>query len=261
MHWRSDNAGFAEPNTGLAFFVGGYDASYNFVSSTVAIDTVATTNTGTLAFEDKPDMIIPRGDLSAVASTDQTYAIATGGFGAEKGFCEPLLDVERYDFAASEWMEISKMNAGRGDKALVAFKSHFFAMGGERQIIGICDIDPDDEPAVGEKTIAVDDFEVYHPETDSWEVLVDDLPYHNFRFAAVGFDDIDAIYAFGGQKQFSEDCQCYRTTDEIFAFAEHGNDESGELEQSNGMGEGSSAVFCSTFFIGAVAIVMGMILI
>ena len=206
----------------MAYFVGGYDATYGFLGSVLAVDAAATLSSGgSVVTVSKSPLLFPRGDLTAVASSDNSYAVVTGGFGEEEGFCAPLTDVERYDFASDQWTEIAPLNHGRGDKALVAFKNHIFAMGGERQIINICELS--DEPAVGEKTIPVDDIEVYHEENNSWETLLD-LPNHRFRFAAVGFDDLNSIFLFGGQKSFDKSCECFRATDEVFAFAE-GDDE------------------------------------
>ena len=219
--WRSDNAGFA--SDGLAYFVGGYNATYGFLGSVFAVDAAATLAGGSVVTVPKSPLLFPRGDLTAVASTDNSYAVVTGGFGEVQGFCAPLTDAERYDFVSDQWTEIAPLNNGRGDKALVVFKNHFFALGGERQIIDICKLA--DEPEVGEKTIAVDDIEVYHAETNSWDTLLD-LPNHRFRFAAAAFDDLDSIFAFGGQKGYDKSCACFRATDEVYVFAEGVGEES-----------------------------------
>jgi N-acetylneuraminic acid mutarotase len=249
---RSDNAGFGDGST-MAYFVGGYNATYGFIGSVVAIDTVVTTESGILEVVDKNPLLLARGDLTAVTSADSSYAIVTGGFGVADGFCEPLVEVERYNFASGDWSLISDINSGRSDKALVEFQGHIFAMGGERQIIGICDVAEGNEPQVGEETIPVDDVEVYHPETDSWEVLVDDLPDHRFRFSAVGYDDIDSIYMFGGQYSYDETCQCFKTTDEIHVFSEKADTSpgptSGAYSVIYGFGAGIVASSLTLFFV------------
>jgi hypothetical protein len=218
-NWRSDNAGFAD-NNGVVYFVGGYDPSYHYLATVFAVDAQATLTTGIVQTVERAPLLFARGDLTAVTDPNQTYAIVSGGFGDAVGFCAPLLNVERYNFATDKWSEIDQLNRGRGDKALVEFKDHFFALGGERQIEGVCQLSPDNEPEVGEQTIAVDDVEVYYPETDTWETLVDDLPNHRFRFVAIGYDDVDAMYTFGGQLSYDGSCQCYRTTDSVYIFAE-----------------------------------------
>ena len=141
----------------------------------------------------------------------------TGGFGEADLFCAPMVSVEQYDFEADTWTQIADLNQARGDKALVVLGDHVFAMGGERPVLGICELD---SPEPGEKTLAIDDLEMYHADDNEWVTLMEDLPSHRFRFSAIGYNDIESIYVFGGQKDYDESCNCFVATDEVLTYTE-----------------------------------------
>jgi N-acetylneuraminic acid mutarotase len=217
----SDLAGFAYGTE--AFFAGGYQLDYTAVSTVFAIDAVNTAQTGTLSITPKSSMMYSRGDLSSAttSATDDdeasAAAFAAGGFTHENDFCSALTVVERYDFATDTWQELAPLTTGRSDKAVVYLTGYLFVLGGESQLDNICELA--DEPEPGEQTIAIDDVEVYDPETNQWIVL-EDFPQHRFRFTAVAVNEEHKIITFGGQTAFDEDCLCFRTTDEIVVYTE-----------------------------------------
>ena len=131
-----------------------------------------------------------------------------------QNFCEPLDATEYYDFDMDLWREADDLNVARGDKALVVLDDVVYSIGGERQIANIC---LEDTPEPGEETVPLQDVEYWNSETDEW-VKLEDLPRHRFRFAAVGFEN--KIYSFGGQLAFEEECQCFRTSDEVTVYKE-----------------------------------------
>ncbi|GKY94809.1 hypothetical protein MPSEU_000446100 [Mayamaea pseudoterrestris] len=214
----SDLGGFGKGNN--AFFVGGYNYTYGFRDAVFAIDSRASLASGSssLVIQDKAPLRVARGDLTAVVNDDETYAIVTGGFGVTNEFCAPLAEVERYNFNDDSWRLIAPMNKPRSDIALVELNGNIIALGGERQILNICEIDP---PEVGEATFAVDDVEVLDVNASScstkWTVL-QDLPQNRFRLAAVALDDENAVYTFGGQEDYNSTCQCYRPTRQVIIY-------------------------------------------
>ncbi|GAX28459.1 kelch repeat and BTB domain-containing protein 5/10 [Fistulifera solaris] len=219
----SDNVAFT--NGEVAYVAGGYDATYGFKGN---VFTIAEDGAGSITIVDKTPLLFPRGDHTAVTlpGTPVTGAIVTGGFGAADEFCAPLVSVEQYDFAADTWTQVADLNQGRGDKALVALGDHIFAMGGERPVLGICEMD---SPEPGEKTLAIDDLEIFHADENEWVTLMEDLPSHRFRFSAVGYNDIQSVYVFGGQKDFNETCNCFVATDEILTYTEQFSDNDGTV--------------------------------
>jgi hypothetical protein len=58
---------------------------------------------------------------------------------------------------------------------------------------------------------------------------MEDLPSHRFRFSAVGYNDIQSVYVFGGQKDFNETCNCFVATDEILTYTEQFSDNDGTV--------------------------------
>jgi hypothetical protein len=215
-YYTSDHTGFKHKNS--AFFAGGYDSTYGFRDVVFAIDTEASLASGSLVIEDKAPLKIARGDISSTVDNAGTYAVVSGGFGTTNSFCAPLAEVELYDFEKDSWQFIAPMKYLRADKALVELNGNIIALGGERQIENMCIID---EPAPGEKTLAVDDVEVLNMETldggSEW-ITLQDLPANRFRFAAIGLDVENAIYTFGGQWDYDTSCQCHRTTAQVVIY-------------------------------------------
>jgi N-acetylneuraminic acid mutarotase len=208
----SDLASFAHDNE--AFFAGGYNYTYGFLDTVLAIDTVATMESNQLVMTEKEPLLTGRGDLSAATDDASTYALISGGFGSDQGFCEPLASVERYDFETGNWSSAAPLNLARSDLALEELNGYIFAIGGEAQVSNVCSNDP---PEPGERTIPIDDVERF--DGSEWTVLAD-LPNHRFRSAAVAFDDVNQIYTFGGQVSYSSDCMCFRTSSEVVVYAE-----------------------------------------
>jgi hypothetical protein len=195
----SDLAGFVGPN-GLAYFVGGYNLTYAAQSTVFTINPVKSTETGVLEVAERASLPTARGDLSAVVAVDQSgndYALATGGF------------------TSDTWSEAAELKTAVGDQALVVLNNRIFALAGERQIANICLVSPDDPPDPGEETVPIDDVEWYDAASSTW-TLIEDLPHHRFRFAAIGYHD--KIYSFGGQLAYANSCQCFKTSDEVIVY-------------------------------------------
>lgn len=159
-----------------------------------------------------------RGDISI--ASDNTSAILTGGFSGANNWCEPYNDTEQYNFISDTWIEINDMNIPRGDKALVVLNNNYYAIGGERSITNLCDLlDAGNEVGPEQKRISIDDVETYNIISKKW-IILEELPYYRFRFPAVAYDELEKIYAFGGQVGFNTTCNCFATTNEITIFTE-----------------------------------------
>ena len=215
--WMSDLTGFAKD--GFAYFAGGYNAEYTAQKTVFSIDVAESSVQGQLSVQFRAPMQHARGDVSSVVSNDGTFAMVVGGFTHENDFCEPLGVAEKYTFVDELWTDVAPLGSSRSDKALVDLNGSIFALGGETSYEGYCDIP--EPPRPGELIEAIDDIEIYDPEENQWEVL-DKLPEHRFRFAAVGYDDIESIYVFGGQLAYQEDCQCFPASNEIVVLSESG---------------------------------------
>jgi len=92
---------------------------------------------------------------------------------------------------------------GRGDKALVRVNDHIFAIGGETK--------------VNCETTAVHDVEVYISRQDKW-VVATEIPEETFRFVAVGKDDTDDIFIFGGQEAYDATCDCHKLSKSVLKY-------------------------------------------
>lgn len=209
----SDHASFAQ-NPSYLFVAGGYDQNYTALDTLTRID-ASTVNDDTLSIQVMAPLITPRGDISGVAATDGESAFISGGFTHANGFCAPLGSNEEYIFASDQWRALPELVNERGEVVLVEVSDHLYALGGERQLEGLCD-SPGDDIDPGEKTVATDEVEVY--ENGEWKVI-SDFPNHKFRFAAAA-DSNGLIYAFGGQTAFDNDCQCFRTVNDVAVFGQ-----------------------------------------
>ncbi len=212
----SDQAGFAGPQSFL-YVAGGYNQTYGALGTVFRIDTTVPTSgtagDNTLVVEEVAPLLVPRGDI--YASTGPTSASVGGGFTDADGFCAPLPTVESYDFGTNQWTFLPELVNERGEIVFVELDDHLYALGGERQIAGICDITGDTDP--GELTVGTDLVEVL--DGDEWKIL-DDFPNHKFRFAAVGVDETGLLYAFGGQTAWDASCECFKTTSDVQVFGE-----------------------------------------
>jgi Galactose oxidase, central domain/Kelch motif len=204
----SDHGAFAHDT--YVYIVGGYTQNYTAHNTTLRL---SVDDSNTLVFDRMASIGQSRGDITGV--TDGTYAYITGGFTHQNFFCEPLDSVERYSLDNDIWETIAPLNFPRADKALVAMNNRIFAIGGERQIVNICQITSLPDP--GEQTIAVKNVEVY--QNGEWTVLAS-LPEHRLRMAGVGWEETSTIYTFGGQAAYDNDCQCFAATNEIVAYVD-----------------------------------------
>lgn len=188
------------------YITGGYNATYGTLDKTIRIDTSAASTP--LTAEEMAPLAEARGDI--FAASDGSYAYLGGGFTDANGFCAPLATSEKYEFATNSWTSLPSLPNERGEIVMVELEGHVYAMGGERQIEDICDLtggttDP------GELTVGSELVEVLNHD-DVWTV-VKNFDDHKFRFAAAALDGV--IYAFGGQDAWDDDCDCFKTTNEI----------------------------------------------
>lgn len=190
------------------YVAGGYNASYGTLATTARIDTALTASASneTLVVEEMAPLLEARGDI--FAAFDSEFAYMGGGFTDANGFCAPLTTAERYEFATDTWSSLPPLINDRGEVVMVESNGAVFALGGERQIEGICEFTGDADP--GELTVGTEHVEVL---TDEGWRIIESFDDHKFRFAAVSVDGV--IYAFGGQTAWDGDCQCFKTTDDI----------------------------------------------
>ena len=192
------------------YVMGGYDQNYNTMDKTFAIDVGAKTIT------ELAPMPVKRGDASAVYVREKDTAYIMGGFTNANNWCSPLHEGEAYDFDRNKWEEIPNLNNNRGDKAVVLLDQKIYAIGGEEKHEDYCEND-DLEPS--SHAVAVDDVESFDPFDDDAEWVVEtDFIKYRFRAAAAAWEPTQSIYIFGGQKQYSKECDCYPTADSVFAF-------------------------------------------
>jgi hypothetical protein len=217
-NWVSDLAGFGDGSN--AYFVGGYTSDYAATTNFFRIDVAKSMVQGTLAIEAREPLLRTRGDVSAVANEELTWAVITGGFTHENDFCSPLAATEKYDIANDLWTSLDDLQAARSDVVVVELDDHIFTMGGERQIENYCNLTAGDTPEPGELTIPVDVVEVLHIEEGGvWESL-GDLEFHRFRFAAASFGEQDKFYTFGGQTAYNSTCSCFPTTSSVVVYSQ-----------------------------------------
>lgn len=211
----SDNAGFSRGTE--AFFAGGYSYVYDFYSTVFSIDTEASLGTASLVLSRKADMLATHGDISATTFND-THAVITGGYGSTLTFCAAEGDVEMYDFATETWSSLPSLVEARGNAVLAEVDGRLLIFGGERPPENICSVESI-EP--GDRTIAINEVEVLNVDNDTagWTVLAD-FPAHRFRAAGVAIKELSQVIIFGGQDAYSNDCQCYRTSDQIVVYEE-----------------------------------------
>ena len=210
----SDNTGFGYQNR--AYFIGGFGVNYTALSTVFSLD--GSDPNPIESITDHAPLNVERGDIAAAIDAPSGNVLVAGGFTHTNDFCEPHTHAELYNIAADEWTEVAPLEYGRADKAMVHLEGEdgiFYAMGGERQVMGFCDLDVQPEP--GERTIPIDQVERYDQSTDTW-TTVSDLPLHRFRFPAVA--EGNDIYSFGGQVAFDQACDCFRATDTIIVYTE-----------------------------------------
>lgn len=218
----SDHTSFGKGKSILT--LGGYSADYGTKDSFFSYD-IETKN-----IVDFRSMITKRGDANAVYynSKDIESVFVMGGFTSETNFCEPLKEAERYDFSTNEWTSIASLVNQRGDKGVVVLNDHILAIGGEDKHESICsgvdEVDPSSHAVV------VDDVESYNPhdgDDAKWEVETD-FTETRFRSAAAVSVETDTVYVFGGQMAYDVECECYKTSKDIFYYRDssHSTDSS-----------------------------------
>jgi hypothetical protein len=128
----SDQACFVEPGSSYLYVAGGYNGTYNTLSTVYRIDTSSPSST--LEVEEMAPLLQARGDI--FGASDLTSAYVAGGFTDDNNFCAPIETAEKYDFASNSWSYLPEMVNDRGEIVLVELDGHIYAMGGERQIEG-----------------------------------------------------------------------------------------------------------------------------
>jgi hypothetical protein len=215
----SDHASFSHESS-YVYIAGGYDQNYTALSMVSRIAVSATADDGTLSIEEVAPLNTARGDIYGATAQNGNSAFVSGGFTHENDFCDPLASTEEYNFENDDWKVLPDLVNARGEIVLVELDNNLYSLGGERQIEGICDLTGDTDP--GELTVGTDLVEVFEKNINDWKV-VSGFPDHKFRFAAVGVGgpgEPGLIYAFGGQTAFDDDCQCFKTTDDVSVFGE-----------------------------------------
>lgn len=214
-YFTSDLTGFAWQNR-YAYFIGGYDYNYSALSTVFSIDGTDPDPLATLT--DRASLNVERGDVASAIDDANGFVLIAGGFTDLNNFCEPHTNAELYNVAADVWTEVAPLQYGRADKAVVHLQGEdgiFYAMGGERQVAGFCDLDVEPEP--GERTIPINQVERYDQASNTWTTVAD-LPVHRFRFPAVA--EGNEIYTFGGQVAFDQTCDCFATAASIVVYTE-----------------------------------------
>jgi hypothetical protein len=237
----SDHACFTDGSTSL-YAVGGYDATYTTKATNIRINTSDAASP--LVVEEMAPLIEARGDI--FAAFDASFAYLGGGFTDANEFCAPLATAEKYEFSTNTWTNLPPLPNERGEIVMVASGGHIYAMGGERQIDGICDLTGTTDP--GELTVGSELVESL--EGDQWN-LIESFDDHKFRFAAVDVDGI--IYAFGGQDAWDDDCECFKTTSEIQIL---GDGVTSAPTMASGHVVSSFATLASAFLLGVVGVMM-----
>lgn len=227
-HTVSDQTSFARG--GSIYILGGYQGNGDGYTTR---DELISLNVETKEILSLASMITKRGDASAAyynsGGIEAIYIM--GGFTSKTNFCEPLSEAEKYDFATNKWTTISPLVQERGDKGVVVLNDHILAIGGEDKHESIC-AGTDEGVDPSSHAIAVNDVESFNPQDGDdakWEVEVD---FNEFRFrsAAAVAKNLDTVFLFGGQMAFSDECNCYKTSKDIFYYREkhsHPNSSSG----------------------------------
>ncbi|KAL3938696.1 MAG: hypothetical protein SGBAC_006451 [Bacillariaceae sp.] len=240
----SDQAGFG---TSDIYIAGGYDQNYTAMTTVVKISGDGQT------FTKVGDLNEERGDVFGVAKKDGTKAYVAGGF-THSNWCKPLTSAEEFDFATETWTSLPDLVDARGEIALVENSGHLYAIGGEGPLDeGLC---ASNNYTIATKTVATDRIEILNDGETAWQVL-EDFPEERFRFAAVGVEEDDVIYTFGGQVKFDEDCQCFKTTDKVFVYGKPEDvAEKGDVVEPD---SGSAKSHCVTVAISALGLVLAFL--
>lgn len=212
----SDQTSFARG--GSIYTLGGYSADYG------TKDTFFSINVESRNILSLKSMITKRGDANAAyyKNGNMESVFIMGGFSSEtsKPFCEPLSEAERYDFSTNKWTSISPLVNQRGDKGVVVLNDAILAIGGEDKHESICS--GVDEVEASSHAVVVDDVESYYPQDGDdakWEVELD-FAETRFRSAAAVAESTDTVYVFGGQMAYDVNCECYKTSSDIFSYRE-----------------------------------------
>ena len=171
-----------------------------------------------MAIEDRAPLNEARGDVNGITSQDGLNAYIAGGFTNLNNFCAPLPTIEKYDFKQNVWTYLPNLLIPRGEIVLGEINDNLYAVGGERQIDGICNITTKGA-GVGKLTVATQSVEEYVEADRTW-VVAANYPYFEFRFAGVSLFQKQLVYAFGGQTAFNAECACFKTSNEIAVLGE-----------------------------------------
>ena len=207
----TDLAAFVRRNvdhSATIFAVGGYrpELDYETTNRVTQIDPLKFSAVYEANPASRKNLKIGRGDI--MAATSSTYAYVQGGYSSEgdNAWCETLPSVERYDFATGYWETIPSSQAAHtssADGVLVAMSGSIYSIGGETK-------DNCDQTT----TVAVKEVAVLSEMIESWRDATE-IPIETFRFSAAAVHDTKAIYLFGGQNYYNEECNCFKVSDQV----------------------------------------------
>mmetsp|Transcript_21940 Transcript_21940/g.36739 ORF Transcript_21940/g.36739 Transcript_21940/m.36739 type:complete len:476 (+) Transcript_21940:118-1545(+) len=198
----SDGAAFANGNT--LYLVGGYDATYNTLTTLTAFDTTTGAIDTSLS-----GMQLGRGDIAAIPFDGDYYVVGGWSATTSNNWCDPSNDVEKYNIATDTWTTMQSLNHSRGDLVLGVMDDGIFAVGGEKKQEG---------DATCTYSVPVDHVERFLGSTELWNDE-EDIPANLFRFSGAYYNSTysdgetgehtSGIYLFGGQGTYDATTMTY----------------------------------------------------
>lgn len=180
----TDLAAFAY--SGKIYVVGGYDASWNALTTTQMFDPAAPDDSS--AWQPGPSLQQGRGDIVAVLVDSQAFIV--GGFHHENNFEMPVSSMEMLNVGqGGAWVTKNSMNVARGDKAVASLNGILHVIGGETK-------NSNSTSEHWGHSVPLVDVEAYDPIGDAW-YYGGDIPSSRFRFTAASHGN--SIFIFGGQ--------------------------------------------------------------
>lgn len=157
---------------GLLYCVGGRDIGNAFWAYDPVLDTWDVS---------LPALPTPRGGLAVASVGNYIYAMG-GRLGGSPRNGTPMEVVERYNITQGIWETVAQLPSARMDLAAAAVGGKIYVFGGfdsNRQ--------------------AMNDVDVYDPNTDTWDTSPADLPTARAGLYAVGIKG-GTVYVIGGQQ-------------------------------------------------------------
>eukprot|EP00747_Dinoflagellata_sp_TGD_P187377 gnl/TRDRNA2_/TRDRNA2_44995_c0_seq1.p1 gnl/TRDRNA2_/TRDRNA2_44995_c0~~gnl/TRDRNA2_/TRDRNA2_44995_c0_seq1.p1 ORF type:complete len:403 (-),score=55.38 gnl/TRDRNA2_/TRDRNA2_44995_c0_seq1:48-1256(-) len=201
----SDNAAFAHGSR--IYTCGGWTATYDKASDACFVLDTASSNPTFVPLEQK--LMTGRGDFSI--SVLGGIAHAFGGFDSAFSVMNSMETLNLADLdSQNKWWTDTKtpMTRPRGDFAAAVLKGRIMAMGGE---------DGNNAFNAGE---SLRNVEAYSPSDGTWLTAEKNMPIPHKTFRFCGAAAVDAVYIFGGQREYDEKCQCYPTSRDVFSYTE-----------------------------------------